>query len=494
MEAWMVATTIIFLYLVFVLLLGWLAHRKLTVDIEDFFLYGRKAGFVILYFSVVSTYFSAFAFLGSAGFFYTHGIGFWDAGSWTIVAGIITYVIGPRIWGIGKRFGYITPADMLADFYESEFLRVLTAIVSVTFTIFYIQGQALGLGYILSVATGDRVSIPFATGIMLLVAVSYVIMGGIRAVFWTDVIQGIWMYIAVWVGALFLCYKLFDGPIGLSRELIANRPDLLTLPGPNGYYTYPMWFGLMIILSFGTLLQPQMLVRHFTAVSGKTIKWIGATLPLYLTTFYLPAALVGLGGALVMPGIEIPDRIFPEMLFAYAPAWLTGIILAGATAAAMSTLDSILHVNMSVLTRDIYQRYVHPEGTDAHYILVSRIVALALLVTGYILSVINPGFIVLLVVLSSAGTLQLWPALIGNLFPSRFRFSAVGIIAGMIAGLLALYYTSLVNPDPLTLPGGIWAIGTNLIVAAVVSHFTRKPSPETVNRIHSVIEELAYPA
>ena len=64
MEAWMVATTIIFLYLVFVLLLGWLAHRKLTVDIEDFFLYGRKAGFVILYFTVVSTYFSAFAFLG----------------------------------------------------------------------------------------------------------------------------------------------------------------------------------------------------------------------------------------------------------------------------------------------------------------------------------------------------------------------------------------------------------------------------------------------
>ena len=194
-----------------------------------------------------------------------------------------------------------------------------------------------------------------------------------------------------------------------------------------------------------------------------------------------------------MPDIEIPDRIFPEMLFAYAPAWLTGIILAGATAAAMSTLDSILHVNMSVLTRDIYQRYVHPEGTDAHYILVSRIIALALLVTGYILSVINPGFIVMLVVLSSAGTLQLWPALIGNLFPSRFRFSAVGVIAGIIAGLLALYYTSLVNPDPLTLHGGIWAIGANFIVAAVVSHFTRKPSPETVNRIHSVIEELAYP-
>ena len=148
----------------------------------------------------------------------------------------------------------------------------------------------------------------------------------------------------------------------------------------------------MVILSLGTLMQPQMLLRHFTAANAQTIKWIGATLPLYLTTFYLPAALVGLGGALVMPNIAIPDRIFPEMLFAHAPAWLTGIILAGATAAAMSTLDSILHVNMSVLTRDVYQRYIRPDGEDSHYILVSRLIALALLVVGYLLSVLNPGF------------------------------------------------------------------------------------------------------
>ncbi len=142
METWVIATSLIFLYLLVTIVLGFLANRRMTVDMEDFLLYGRKAGFIVLYLTVVATFHSAFAFLGSGGFFYTHGIGFWDAGTWTVLVGLITYVLGTRIWALGKRFGYITPADMLADFYESEAVRVVVAIVSVLFTILYIQVQA----------------------------------------------------------------------------------------------------------------------------------------------------------------------------------------------------------------------------------------------------------------------------------------------------------------------------------------------------------------
>ena len=46
-------------------------------------------------------------------------------------------------------------------------------------------------------------------------------------------------------------------------------------------------------------------------------------------TLYIPAAMVGLGGAVALPDLANPDIIFPEMLFRYAPAWLTGIVLAG---------------------------------------------------------------------------------------------------------------------------------------------------------------------
>ena len=492
MEPWVVATSLIFLYLLATVVIGAVANRRLTVNMEDFLLYGRQAGVIVLYLTVVATFHSAFAFLGSGGFFYTHGIGFWMAGTWTILVGVITYTLGTRIWALGKRFGYITPADMLADFYESDAVRVLTAAVSVVFTILYIQVQSQGLGYILSVASGGRVSFEVGTLILLIVAAAYLIAGGLRAVYWTDVIQGVWMYVAVWVGSLVLVYELFGGPVELWQRLATERPDLLTLPGPEGLFTPGVWFGMTIALSFGIVFQPHMMIRFYTAASARTLKWLGATTPIYLMTLYIPAAMVGLGGALVLPDLEIADRVFPELLFQYAPAWLTGLILAGATAAAMSTLDSILHSNMTVLTRDIYQRFVAPERSQAHYVLFGRGVVLVLLAVGYVLSVSTFDFLVTLITLSGAGALQLMPAILGVCYPGRRVTTRNGVIAGIIAGLLVLYVTRVVIYQPLGIHEAVWSLGVNFVVTIIVSRFSAPPSDETRNRIHGEIERFVY--
>ena len=502
MEPWVVATSLIFVYLLATIVIGVVANQRLTVDLEDFLLYGRKAGFIVLYLTVVATYHSAFAFLGSGGFFYTHGIGFWAAGTWTVLVGAITYVLGSRIWALGKAFQYITPADMLADFYESEAVRVLVAVISVLFTILYIQVQAQGLGYILSVASGNRIPFEVGTLILLVVAAGYLVAGGLRAVYWTDVVQGIWMYLAVWIGALYLAFKLFGGPFRLWRQVAAERPDLLTLPGPQGFFTPGMWIGMGIALSFGIVFQPHMMIRYYSAVDGKTIKWLGATTPIYLMTLYIPAALVGLGGALVLPGMAIPDQIFPELLFQFAPAWLTGIILAGATAAAMSTLDSILHSNMTVLTRDVYQRYLFRQGSQAHYVWAGRFIVIGLLAVGYVLSVKTFSFLVTLVTLSGSGALQLMPAILGVCFPGRRLFTKAGVLWGMGVGLAVLYITLVVDPNPLGslvgsphplgVHGAVWSILANFAVTILVSRVTRPPSPETVSRIHGEVERFVY--
>jgi SSS family solute:Na+ symporter len=494
METWVVATGLIFVYLLITLVLGVVANRMLTVDMEDFLLYGRKAGFVVLYLTVVASFHSVFAFLGSSGFFYTHGVGFWVAGTWTLLVGAITYVIGTRIWALGKAFGYMTPADMLADFYESETVRVVVAVVSVVFTLLYIQAQAQGLGYIINVASDGRIGIELGTLILLTVAATYLMAGGLRAVYWTDVLQGIWMYAAVWVGALFLAYELFGGPLELWRAVLEARPDLLSLPGPNGFFTPGIWIGMTITLSFGIILQPHMMIRYYTAVDAKTLKLLGATTPIYLMTLFIPAALIGMGGAIVMPGLEGPaaDRIFPELLFMYAPPWLTGMILAGATAAAMSTLDSILHANMTVLTRDIYQRYIRPEESQAHYVWVGRAIILLLLVVGYYMSVLTLDFLVVLVTLSGAGALQLLPAILGVCFPGGRTLTRAGVVSGIAAGLVGLYVTLVVAPHPLGLHGAIWALLLNATVAVTVSAFTEPPSAETIERVHGELERFVY--
>ncbi len=494
MEPWVVATGLIFAYLLITIVLGVVANRRMTVDLEDFLLYGRKAGFVVLYLTVVASFHSAFAFLGSSGFFYTHGVGFWAAGTWTLLVGAITYVIGTRVWALGKAFGYMTPADMLADFYESEAVRVAVAIVSVLFTIIYVQVQAQGLGYIINVASGDRISFEVGTLILLTVAAGYLMAGGLRAVYWTDIIQGIWMYIAVWVGALYLSYELFGGPLELWRRVAEERPDLLTLPGPHGFFTPGMWIGMTITLSFGIVFQPHMLMRYYTAVDGKTLKILGATTPIYLMTLFIPTALVGLGGALVMPGLEGPaaDRIFPELLFEYAPPWLTGIILAGATAAAMSTLDSILHANMSVLTRDVYQRYIAPDRSQKHYVWVGRGIVFGLLVIAYFLSIRTFDSLVVLVTLSGSGALQLMPAILGVCFPGRRTLTRAGVLAGLAAAMVTLFVTLWLEPHPLGMHGGIWSLLVNTAVALNVSAITRPPTNETIRRIHGEVERYVY--
>jgi SSS family solute:Na+ symporter len=494
MEAWVVATGMIVLYLVLTIVLGIVANRRLTGDMEDFLLYGRKAGFVVLYLTVVASFHSSFAFLGSGGFFYTHGVGFWAAGTWTLLVGAITYVIGTRIWALGKAFGYMTPADMLADFYESDVVRVTVAVVSVVFTILYIQVQAQGLGYILNVASGDRISFEAGTLILLIVAAVYLMAGGLRAVYWTDVLQGIWMYVAVWVGALVLSYELFGGPLELWRAVSEQRPDLLSLPGPKGFFTPGMWIGMTIMLSFGIIFQPHMMIRYYTAVDAKTIKLLGATTPIYLMSLYIPAALVGLGGAIVMPGLEgsEADRIFPLLLFAHANPWLTGAILAGAIAAAMSTLDSILHANMTVLTRDIYQRFIRPNESQGHYINVGRAIVVGLLVVGYVLSVSTANYLVVLVTLSGAGALQLMPAILGVCFPGGRTLTRAGVVAGIVAGMVTLYVTLVLSPHPLGMHGGLWGLLVNTAVALNVSVYTTPPSAETIERVHGELERFVY--
>ena len=493
MEPWVVSTGLIFLYLIATIVIGILANRKGTANMEDFFLYGRQAGFVVLYLTVVATFHSAFAFLGSGGFFYTHGIGFWMAGTWTVLVGAITYTIGTRIWALGKKFGYITPADMLADFYESEPVRIIVAVVSVLFTLIYIQVQASGLGYILSVATGDRISFELASLILLVVAAAYLVVGGLRAVYWTDVIQGIWMYIAVWAGSLLLTYKLFGGPVALWRRLASERPDMLSLPGPEGFFTPGMWFGMTIALSFGIVFQPHMMIRYFTAASSKTLKLLGATTPIYLMTLFIPAAFVGLGGALVLPELATADRVFPELLFRFAPPWLTGLILAGATAAAMSTLDSILHSNMTVLTRDFYQRYIAPDRSQRHYLAFGRLVVVALLAVGWVLTVFNLDYLVVLVTLSGVGALQLMPAVLGGCYPTRRHLTTgAGVVAGVCAGLIALCITRVAYYQPLGMHEAVWSLGVNFLVTIIVSRVTRQPSAPTVERVHGEVERFVY--
>ncbi|NIP82026.1 MAG: hypothetical protein GWM90_23525 [Gemmatimonadetes bacterium] len=142
----------------------------------------------------------------------------------------------------------------------------------------------------------------------------------------------------------------------------------------------------------------------------------------------------------------------------------------------------------------MYQRYVAPDRTQAHYVWVGRAFVAVLLVVGYVLSVQTFDFLVVLVTLSGAGALQLMPAILGVCFPGRRALSKAGVLAGLFAGLATLYVTLLVTPHPLGVHGALWSLMLNGLVAVVVSAATEGPTEATVRRIHGEVERQVYGA
>ena len=503
MEAWQAVTSIIILYSLIVVGLGYLAYRRFQRTIEDFYLASRRVGFLVLFLTLAATYHSAFAFLTSVAVFSSSGISFWVGASlWTTLAAVAGYVLGVRFHKLGKGRGHITPADLLADFYESEGLRLLTALIQAAFVIAYMVVQAIGLGIILSVGSGGKIPFEWASLFFMGVTIFYLVVGGNRAAFWTDAIQGVWMYIGVWGAGLYILYKYFPGLGGLMDSVREVNPKLLTMNWPIGLLT-----SFVIAFSIGIILQPHMWLRYYSGRDRRTLRLSAAGMALYVSSYYIPAAIVGLAAAvfnavgLVVAGQTIlekgfisnliqqygsRDAVMAYMIYTLTPPLFAGFLLAGAASAAMSTLDSLLGATSMILTRDIYQRYIRPKASENELIWVGRAWIIVWGLIAWLFTIQKPGLIFDIVALSASGTLQFVPAVLQAVIPTKRNWvTKTGAIVGIIVGILVNIILSNKFPiaEALGIKGyhpaqaGVIALIVNFIVTLIVSAFTKPVSP-----------------
>ena len=188
-------------YLVLLLALGIISYLKSKQSEADYFLAGRDQGVIVSALTIMATYFSGFAILTFPGWVYEHGIGIMLLGLNLPVAAAAIYIIGNRIRRVGKKRGYITPADMLADYYgDSLLFRWTIALIGFLYVVPYVAiqikaGGALTEGLFRNVEAinlfGYSITIYDAGATLLsIVTTLYVIIGGMRSVAWTDVLQG----------------------------------------------------------------------------------------------------------------------------------------------------------------------------------------------------------------------------------------------------------------------------------------------------------------
>ena len=321
---------------------------------EGYFLANRGLGTLALFFTILATNFSAFYFLGFAGAGYRIGYAHYVIMALgTGFACISFFILGTKIWALGKKHGFITPAELIYHQTESKILRWTFAIVMLLFTFPYLALQIIGAGYILENITHGDVPYLWGAIFLTLFTIAYVWIGGMKSVAKTDLKQGLLMISLMFIAVIVISNNL--GGLTVAHEkAFSIQPDLFSRTGVGNAFPPKKWFSLLIFWIFCIPMFPQIFMRFYIARDMEKLKnsaLLYGLVPLIISIF---PVIVGVLGHLTFPGLEgqETDQILPKMLAAHSPEWFTGLVMTGALAAFMSTLDSQLLALSTIVTRD----------------------------------------------------------------------------------------------------------------------------------------------
>ena len=172
------------IYLVVCLVVGLLPQEG-SDSAEGFVAGDRSMGLLVMYFITGATIFSSFAFLGAPGWAYSKGAASFYILGYGALGFVPFYFLGPRAARVGRRFGFVTQAEMVAARFDSRFLAGSMAVVSVVAFVPYLSLQMLGAGLVVNAVTREVVPVWLGAAIVYLVVLSYVLKSGVMGVGWT---------------------------------------------------------------------------------------------------------------------------------------------------------------------------------------------------------------------------------------------------------------------------------------------------------------------
>jgi SSS family solute:Na+ symporter len=483
---WVIVSGITFSYLLFVLYIGVRARTQETGStLEQYVAHGRSMGLFLLFFIMGAEIFSAFAFLGGPGWAYGQGApGLYIIGY--LALGLLPWwVIGPKTARLGKKYGYLTQAELISDRFKSKTLSAIIALVSIGAFIPYLTIQITGAGFLFEAATEGNV--PFWLGgfAAFLIVTIYVVVSGLRGIGWTAVIQGILMVVVAWFIGIAITREFYGGVGEMFGRIAAEAPEYLTIPGHEGAMS-PVAFSTAVLVSaLGFIMWPHLFNKAYGAGSERTIKKTIVIYPLY-GYLLVPLMFVGFAGVLVFRDEPLanPDSVLLElvMMSGISP-WLVGILLSGALAAAMSTGANLAHTAASIVVRDFYVRLFNPPpaaNLERRLVRLTRVFVVLISLLSYVLALFNPATLVALLLGAYGAVVQLLPLVVALFFWRRA--TTAGAYAGLISGTLVMLYYSFLAPPLLDIHAGILGLMVNTALLVGVSLATRPMEKEHVDR------------
>ena len=459
----------ILMYLLALVAVGLYKVRSVK-NSEDFMVAGRTLPWYILVGTLLATWMGSGSLFSGAGLGYRNGLaGLWSSGgAWLGIA--LIYFITRRI----RNFGKVT----VPDIFEARYGRAAAVLATVTTVIAYttiVSYQFRGGGKVLSMVSDGMISLEAGIIITAVFAISYTMLAGMFSVVYTDVVNGVLMTVGTLGALFFLIFRV--GGLG-EIAAVAESAGKWQLFGNWAAERTGDISGPIIAISFfvPTMLllmgDANMYQRIFSARDGGSAKkavffWIigvivlesaismlGLTGAVAAAKGLIPDLVADAQGSLVNPteGALLEARqagsesVIPAIArFAGLPVVLGLLLVSTMMAIIVSTADSFLLIPATNLTRDVYQRYIHPGADEKQVLLISRGLVLVLGIIAFLLvsqfkTVLNAAF----TAYNIYGT-SITPALMAAFLWKRA--TTVGALASIVTGTSVTLIWTYILPD-----------------------------------------------
>jgi SSS family solute:Na+ symporter len=530
----------VFVYLGIVLYIGIFAFRRATgrEEAEDYFLANRSLGQFVFLFSLFGTNMTAFAILGSSGHAFNNGIVTFGlmASSSALIIPLSLFLIGTRVWALGKRYGFITPVQMFRDRWECSHIGTVIFVVQAAFLVPYIIIGVMGGGTALSAISGGRVPYWFGGALVAMVVMSYVFFGGMRGTAWVNTFQTI-LFLSFGAIAL-VVIGVGMGGFRQSAEALLASP--VTAPLLTRERISPLFFFSYTFIPLSSIAFPHITIFCLTARKMNQFKKTVIFYPMCILALWLPCVFLGVMAnrmtdvpqiqekiearrALAVEGRAMTpdardalrdemaaDDVLLLLLDRYAPLWLAGLLGAGIMAAVMASDSQILALS-TMFTEDVFAFYGGKKRFgEAAQVHTGRLFIVLITIVAYAVALRAPQNIFdLAVQYAFSGNSALSPLLVAALFwkrSTKWGALASTVWAAAAVGAVAAFQYLVPAPAPgppvvafsvagvevLTrTPGGTAVFGLmpvvpmtiiSAVLIFVVSSFTSKPGATTLQR------------
>ncbi|WP_375540506.1 sodium/proline symporter PutP [Rossellomorea marisflavi] len=479
--------TAIIIYLVGMLIIGYLA-AKLTSDLSDYVLGGRRLTAGVAALSAGSSDMSGWLMLGLPGAVYASGMGsIWLA---------IGLAIGAYLnWQfIAKPFRVYTEVAKdsitVPDYFENRFrdhskvLRVFSAIIILIFFTFYTSSSLVGGAILLEQSFGMNYQLALWVGAGVIL--SYTFFGGFLAASWTDFIQGILMFLALIIIPIVAIIEL-----GGWSETVSKVGSID--PSHLNVYTGATFASVVSLLAWGLgyFGQPHIIVRFMGIKSTREIpkaRLIGMT---WMVVSLFGAIFIGFTGFAYFADnpLSNPETVFITFSQVLFNPWVAGFLLAAILSAIMSTVDSQLLVSSSALAQDFYKAIFRKQASKKEEMLVGRISVVVIAIIAIFLGYNPDSSVLALVSYAWAGFgAAFGPLIIFSLFWKRMTRN--GALAGMLVGAVTVILWAIPEDGFLgiyeLLPGFIFSS----LAIIIVSLIGKGPDKEVIEEFELVQTKL----